>query len=135
MHYDNDPSEPVQAGPAVTTAAMSASPRLPEHDADAGRKPAHNPAFRPDAAANDLLTASGDELTRPDLVEVPPRAAASTTAAHFDVDLRPASAEQDNDTDTADRRARKVTGEQITTAHRLALAAETLDQADQIDRT
>ncbi len=135
MHYDNNPSEPVQAGPAVTTAAMSASPRPPEHDAGAGRKPAENPACRPAAAANELPAASGDELTRPDLAEVSPRAAASTTAAHFDVDLTPASAEQNNDTDTADRRAPKVTGDQTTTAHRLALAAETLDQVDQIDRT
>ncbi|HYZ38986.1 MAG TPA: hypothetical protein VE673_20125 [Pseudonocardiaceae bacterium] len=135
MHDDNNPSEPVAAAPAVTTAAMSASPRLPEHDADPRRKPAHNPACRPAAAANDLPAASSGELTRPDVAEVAPRAAASTTAAHFDVDLRPASAEQDNDTDTADRRARQVAGDQITRAHRLALAAETLDQADQIDRT
>ena len=120
MDHDNNPFEPVQAGPAVTTAAMSASPRPPEHDAGAGQKPAHNPASRPAAAANELPTASGGELTRPDLAEVTPRAAASTTAAHFDVDLRPASAEQDNDTDTADRRARQVAGEQMTTAQRLA---------------
>lgn len=105
MHYDNDPSEPVQAGPAVT------------------------------AAANDLRTASVGELTRPDLAEVSSRAAASTTAAHVDVDLRPAPTQQDNNTDTADPRARKVTGEQITTAHRLAVAAETLGQVDQSDRT
>ena len=135
MHYDNNPSEPVQAGPAVTTAAMSASLGPAEHDADAGRKPAENPACRPDAATNELPAASGGELSRPDLAEVSPRAAVSATAAHFDIDLRVVPVQQDNDTDTADRRARKVAGEQITTAHRLALAAETLGQVDQIDRT
>ena len=135
MHDDNNPSKPVAAAPAVTTAAISASPRPPEHDTDPRRKPTHNPTGQPAAAANELPAASGDELTPPDLAEVSPRAAASTTAAHFDVDLTPASAEQNNDTDTADRRAPKVTGDQTTTAHRLALAAETLDQVDQIDRT
>jgi hypothetical protein len=134
VHYDNDPSEPVQVGPAVTAAAMNASLGPPEYGPGAGRKPAHNPAFRPDAATNDLLTASG-ELTPPDLAEVPPRAAASTTAAHFDVDLRPDPTQQDKNTNTANPCARKVTGEQITTAHRLALAAETLGHVDQIDRT
>src|SRR5438105_2382042 len=95
MDHDSNPSEPAQAGPAVTTAAMSASPRLREQDAGAPRKPAENPPSRPDAAANELPAASGGQLIRPDLAEVPPRAAASTTAAHFDVDL--GSAQQDPD--------------------------------------
>jgi hypothetical protein len=107
VHYDNDPSEPIQAGPAVTAAAISASPRPPEHDIGAGRKPAENPAFRPAAAANELPAASGGQLTRPDLAEVSPRAVASTTAAHFDVDLRPAPAQHDDHTDTADPRAQR----------------------------